>query len=99
MFRPPTLRAALPERDPSAIAAALEGLLARDLVTPAEGADDAYTFRHVLFRDVAYGTLARAERIRLHIAVARWLEEFASGRLDGIVELPAYHYRTAGARA
>jgi tetratricopeptide (TPR) repeat protein len=94
-FRPPTLLAALPERDPSAIATALEGLLARDLLTPAEGADDAYTFRHILFRDVAYGTLARAERVRLHLAVARWLEDFARERLDEFVELLAYHYREA----
>jgi class 3 adenylate cyclase len=94
-FRPPTLWAALPERDPTAIAAALDGLLARDLVIPAEGEDDAYAFRHILFRDVAYGTLARAERIRLHMAVARWLEAFASGRLGEFVELLAYHYREA----
>ncbi|HEX9037703.1 MAG TPA: adenylate/guanylate cyclase domain-containing protein [Ktedonobacterales bacterium] len=94
-FRPPTLQAALPERDPSAIATALDGLLARDLLTPAEGEDDAYTFRHILFRDVAYGTLARAERIRLHMAVARWLEDVAKERLDEVVELLAYHYREA----
>jgi class 3 adenylate cyclase/tetratricopeptide (TPR) repeat protein len=95
-FRPPTLHAALPERDPSAIASALDGLVARDLLTPVEGTeDDAYTFRHILFRDVAYGTLSRTERIRLHLAVARWLEEFASGRLDEFVELLAYHYREA----
>jgi class 3 adenylate cyclase len=94
-FRPPTLLAALPERDPSAISAALEGLLARDLVTSVEGADDAYAFRHILFRDVAYGMLSRAERVRLHLAVAGWLEAFASGRLDEFVELLAYHYREA----
>jgi class 3 adenylate cyclase len=94
-FRPPTLWAALPERDPAAIATALDGLLARDLLAPAESEDDAYTFRHILFRDVAYGALARAERIRLHMAVARWLEAFASGRLDEFVEPLAYHYREA----
>src|SRR5262249_29208678 len=45
-FRPPALQAALPERDPAAIATALEGLLARDVLVPAEGEADAYTFRH-----------------------------------------------------
>jgi class 3 adenylate cyclase len=94
-FRPPTLRAALPERDPAAITNALDGLLARDLVLPAEGLEDAYTFRHILFHDVAYGMLARAERARLHLVVARWLEEFASERLDEFAELLAYHYREA----
>ena len=99
-FRLPTLVAALPERDPSDVATALEGLLSRDLVTPAEGAeDDAYTFRHILFRDVAYGTLARAGRVRLHVAVAQWLEAYAASRLDEFVELLAYHYREAATLA
>jgi class 3 adenylate cyclase len=94
-FRLPTLLAALPERDPSTVATALDGLLARDLVMPAEGEDDAYTFRHILFREVAYGTLARAERVRLHVAVAQWLEAYAHDKLDEFVELLAYHYREA----
>ena len=99
-FRLPTLVAALPERDPASIATALEGLLSRDLVMPAEGAEDnAYTFRHILFRDVAYGTLARADRVRLHIAVAHWLEAYAGDRLDEFVELLAYHYREAATLA
>jgi class 3 adenylate cyclase len=91
-FRPRTLRAALPEREPATIWTALEGLLARDIVAPAEGEMGAYSFRHILFRDVAYGTLARAERVRLHLAVAAWLEEFAGDRVDEFVELLAYHY-------
>jgi class 3 adenylate cyclase len=94
-FRPPTLRAALPERDPAAITSALEGLLSRDVVGPVDGEEGAYTFRHILFRDVAYGTLARAERVRLHLAVAQWLEEVAHDRVDEYVELLAYHYREA----
>jgi class 3 adenylate cyclase len=94
-FRPPTLRAALPAREPTAIGTALEGLLSRDIVAPAEGEAGAYTFRHILFRDVAYGTLARRERVRLHLAVAAWLEAFAGDRLDEFVELLAYHYREA----
>jgi class 3 adenylate cyclase/tetratricopeptide (TPR) repeat protein len=75
------------------IEAALDELLARELIAPTEGGG--YAFRHILFRDVAYGTLARAERVRLHLAVAAWLEEFAQGRLDEFVELLAYHYREA----
>jgi class 3 adenylate cyclase len=94
-FRPPTLRAALPRRAPATIGTALEALLARDIVAPAEGEEGAYTFRHILFRDVAYGTLARPERVRLHLAVAEWLEEFAGDRVDEFVELLAYHYREA----
>jgi predicted ATPase len=98
-FLVPTLLAALPERAPSTIATALEGLLSRDLVMPAEGEDDAYTFRHILFRDVAYSTLARAERVRLHVVVAQWLEVYADDRLEEFVELLAYHYREAATLA
>jgi hypothetical protein len=102
-FRVHTLRAALPERDPAAIAGALEGLLARDVLVEVENSvgegEGAYTFRHILFRDVAYNTLARAERVRLHLAVARWLEDYAADRLDEFIELLAYHYREAATLA
>ena len=53
----------------------------------------------ILFRDVACGALARAERVRLHLAVAGWLEEFAADRLEEFVELLAYHYREAATLA
>ena len=35
--------------------------------------EDAYRFRHVLIRDVAYGGLAKGVRARLHRAFAAWL--------------------------
>src|SRR5206468_4684261 len=52
-------------------------------------------FRHILIRDVAYGTLSRAERVRLHGKIAAWLETSAGDRLDEFTELIAYHYREA----
>jgi hypothetical protein len=93
-FRPDMLRALV--GGPSAekdLDRALGDLLARDLIVQTE--DGQYTFRHLLFRDVAYGTLPRAERIRLHAQVAAWLERFAADRLDEFTELIAYHYREA----
>jgi len=90
-FRPSTLQAVLEGADGQELDAALEGLLARDLIVPEEGG--VFTFRHILIRDVAYGTLSRAERIRMHAAVAAWLEDFAADRLDEFAELIAYHYR------
>ncbi len=78
---------------PVEIEAALDGLMERDLIVSADGG--AYTFRHLLIRDVAYNALARTERIRLHLVVAQWLETFAAGRLDEFVELIAYHYSQA----
>ncbi|HEV2461899.1 MAG TPA: AAA family ATPase, partial [Ktedonobacterales bacterium] len=92
-FRPAMLQAVRADAQPPEIDAALDGLLARDLVVSAEGG--AFSFRHVLNRDVAYGTLSRAERIRLHGKIAAWLEVYAVERLDEFTELIAYHYREA----
>jgi hypothetical protein len=57
------------------------------------------TFRHILIREVAYGTLPRRERARLHAAAGVWLEEqaLASGREDELAELVAFHLREAAA--
>jgi class 3 adenylate cyclase len=74
---------------------AIAALLDRDLVRHAGRAD--VTFRHILIREVAYGTLPRAERARLHGAAGRWLEEeaTATGREDELAELIAFHFREA----
>jgi class 3 adenylate cyclase len=69
----------------------------RDLVRHASG--DVYTFRHILIREVAYGTLTRAERIRLHTGAGAWLESVAGADADALSELIAYHYREAIALA
>jgi class 3 adenylate cyclase len=93
VVRPATLESVV-ESDSADLEAALDGLLARDMLVPADD-PGTFTFRHILIRDVAYGTLSRAERIRMHAGVAVWLEEFARDRLDEFVELIAYHYREA----
>ncbi|HEX9035882.1 MAG TPA: adenylate/guanylate cyclase domain-containing protein [Ktedonobacterales bacterium] len=92
-FRLATLRAALNDGGGADVEMALENLLARDLISPAEGGS--YIFRHLLIRDVAYGALSRSERIRMHLAVAAWLEEFAADRIDEFVALIAFHYSQA----
>jgi class 3 adenylate cyclase len=90
-FRADMLRALAGEPAAEDLDRALGDLLARDLIVPTE--DGLYTFRHILFRDVAYGTLPRAERIRRHAQIAAWLEDSAADRLDEFTELIAYHYR------
>ena len=72
---------------------ALDGLMKRYLVVQASGR--AFTFHHTLIRDVAYGTLSRSERVRMHSNMAMWLEEPAAGELDEFAELIAYHYQEA----
>src|SRR5712664_36546 len=49
-----------------------ENLVDRDLIRPAEG--DHYSFRHILIQEVAYSTLPRSERSRLHAEAGRWVE-------------------------
>jgi class 3 adenylate cyclase len=53
-----------------------------------------YAFKHALTREVAYGSLTRAGRARLHAAFAGWLERSGGGR-DEDAPLLAHHYASA----
>jgi hypothetical protein len=66
---------------------------AKDLIRPAEG--DRFSFRHILIREVAYKTLPRAERARLHAAAGDWLESRSEGRAIAVSEVIAFHFREA----
>jgi tetratricopeptide (TPR) repeat protein len=57
----------------------------------------AYRFRHLLIRDVAYASLPKAERARLHEAFGLELEAEATagGRREELVEILAYHAERA----
>ncbi|HEY7347002.1 MAG TPA: adenylate/guanylate cyclase domain-containing protein [Ktedonobacterales bacterium] len=92
-FTPTLVKSVLPTLSADEIEAALNGLLARDMVATAAGG--VFTFHHGLMLDVTYGTLSRAERIRLHKAIAASLLEEANDHLDECVELLAYHYHKA----
>jgi class 3 adenylate cyclase/tetratricopeptide (TPR) repeat protein len=70
-----------------------ERLIDKDLLR--SGGRDLFTFRHILIREVAYQTLTRFERGRLHAAAAGWLEGVAGDRETALAELIAYHYREA----
>jgi class 3 adenylate cyclase/tetratricopeptide (TPR) repeat protein len=92
-FRPDMLQAMPDTSRPSELDAALDTLLTRNLLVAAEGGT--FTLQHMLIRDVAYGTLTRAERIGLHSRLAHWFEGEAATRGDDFTELIAYHYREA----
>jgi class 3 adenylate cyclase len=81
--------------DRSAVDAAVSDLVERDFVRWSSG--HIATFRHILIREVAYATLARRERARLHAAVGAWLEAQATAgrREDELAELVAFHLREA----
>jgi class 3 adenylate cyclase/tetratricopeptide (TPR) repeat protein len=71
---------------------ALDGLILRDLIVREPRAtikgEDAYKFRHVLIREVAYAGLSKASRAELHRDFAGWLKERAG---DELVEIRAFH--------
>ena len=54
-----------------------------------------FVFKHVLTRDVAYGTLSRRDRASAHAAVASWIESAAGERHREFADLLAHHYREA----
>jgi DNA-binding SARP family transcriptional activator len=56
--------------------------------------DREFAFQHALTRDVAYESLPKARRARLHAALAEWLERFGEGR-DEHAPLLAHHYAEA----
>ena len=69
----------------------------RDLITEEQSADrePSFRFRHILIRDVAYGTLPkgaprRTARRRRHVA-----SSWAGPRIDEFVEIEAYHLEQA----
>ena len=54
-----------------------------------------YVFRHGLIRDVAYASLSKAERTRVHDHYSRWLEAAAGERAQEYAEIVAYHAERA----
>ena len=89
---------AMGQRDP--LDDALEALEARDLIRRAPSSsvrgDTEYSFKHILIRDVAYGTLPRAQRRTRHAAVARYIEDVAGEQVRDLAWLLAHHWREAG---
>ena len=94
-FEPRAIPVVEPTLDAATVEAAIEDLLDRDLVRLAP--PYAVTFRHILIREVAYSTLPRSERARIHGAAGAWLEgqANATGRADELAELVAFHLREA----
>jgi len=56
--------------------------------------DREYAIKHALTREVAYASLPKAKRARLHAAFARWIERTGEGR-DEYTPILAHHYAEA----
>jgi class 3 adenylate cyclase len=61
------------------------------------GQDVEYAMKHALTRDVAYASVPKARRGRLHASLGEWLED-RSGSPDELAPLLAYHYSEAARR-
>jgi class 3 adenylate cyclase/tetratricopeptide (TPR) repeat protein len=71
---------------------ALDGLLLRDLIVREQrssiSGEEAYKFKHVLIREVAYAGLTKSARAAHHASFAEWLH----GRnRDDLLEIRAFH--------
>ncbi len=99
------------DAEPRPLRAALSALEAKDIVVAAEGqrrlmsaiglrpGDQEFSFKHVLIRDVAYGTLPKALRSEKHFEVGALIEERAGDRAEEVVALVAEHYGRAATLA
>ncbi|HEY1348589.1 MAG TPA: adenylate/guanylate cyclase domain-containing protein [Ktedonobacteraceae bacterium] len=92
-FTPALIQNILPLYNAETINSTPDKLLTRDMLAPAT--DGAFTFSHTLVLDVTYDTLSRAERIRLHKAIAATFLQEAGEQVDACIDLLAYHYTRA----
>ncbi len=53
-----------------------------------------FAIKHALTREVAYESLPKAKRVRLHAGFAEWLERVGGGRDEHAAQL-AHHYAAA----
>jgi len=71
----------------------------RDLIVEADerapGEGRVHRFRHALFREVAYATIPKAERLRMHNNYGRWLEATLGERAEEFQEIVGYHAEQA----
>jgi class 3 adenylate cyclase len=86
-------------RESDDLAEALDSLESRDLIRREPFSwierEEQFTFKHMMIREVAYATLPRARRLKLHAAVAQFLED-ATGSAAATATALAQHWRKAG---
>jgi predicted ATPase len=91
------LLAAVADRSEDQLQSALDQLVASELVyrrgTPPEAA---YSFKHALVQDAAYGTLLKSRRQQLHARIAKVIEEHFPETAESQPELLAHHCTLAG---
>jgi class 3 adenylate cyclase len=86
-------------RDAGAVSDLLDRLQGRDLIlsrlASSMSGQRELIFKHALICEVAYESLPRRDRARMHQAVAEWIGTTFAGRRDEVVELIAFHLAAA----
>src|SRR3954452_12276775 len=87
--------AAVTRHDPIGVDGLLDGLQDRDLVlgrlSSSMKGQRELIFKHALVRDVAYDSLLRRDRLRIHSDAAGWIEQAFSDRRAEVAELVSHH--------
>ena len=87
-----------PEEIRPALLTRVRELLHKELIRPGGTSvtgGDAFRFRHILIRDVAYESIPKRARADLHERFALWLEQRAGERLPEYAEIVGYHLEQA----
>ena len=92
------VRELAPESEPGTTDEHLNSLVRKGLVRPHRSTlqgEDAFSFRHMLIRDAAYGAMPKMLRAELHERFATWLERIAGDRIAEQEEILGYHLERA----
>ena len=86
------------EGDPGGVATALRMLRTRGFVeeepTSSFLGSRQFRFHHALIREVAYSSVSKADRFRMHHAAAEWLDDRAGDRTEFFAQI-AHHFDRA----
>ncbi len=78
------------------IDAAIEALIAAEIILPMRGAYATFQFKHALLQDVAYQSLLKATRRDYHGQIARVIVEQFPDTVETQPEIVAHHFTEAG---
>jgi tetratricopeptide (TPR) repeat protein len=94
-FAVDALTALVPEQARSYVGRHLQALERKQLIHPARSLEMGFSFRHVLIQLVAYRSMRREDRARLHQRYAEWLENEAREHAPELNEILGYHLEQA----
>jgi class 3 adenylate cyclase/tetratricopeptide (TPR) repeat protein len=91
--------AAMGDKDPREVEAALHELSRKELIRPTRASSmqgqAEYAFYHALVKEVCYGQIPRASRADRHAKAANWIERTTGERVEDHAEILAAHYSKA----